>query len=89
MISLAAMETVLRVEQEQSPHLALVDDPQGRIIAMGPERMDLAGLNAKLREAGLGSLWKIDETRKCALPMLGMGKVDYQALRHQLEQDRE
>jgi long-chain-fatty-acid--[acyl-carrier-protein] ligase len=80
MISLAAMETALRTEQEQSPRLALVEDPQGRILAVGPGRMDLAELNARLREAGLGSLWKIDEVGECALPMLGAGKVDYQAL---------
>jgi long-chain-fatty-acid--[acyl-carrier-protein] ligase len=82
MISLTAMEAALRAEQEQSPRLALVDDPQGRIIAAGPERMDLAALNARLRESGLGSLWKIDEAYECALPMLGAGKVDYQALRN-------
>jgi long-chain-fatty-acid--[acyl-carrier-protein] ligase len=86
-ISLAAMETALRAEQEQNPRLALVDDPQGRIIAAGPERMDLAELNARLREAGFGLLWKIDDVRECALPLLGTGKVDYQALRKQFEQD--
>ncbi|MCL2123787.1 MAG: AMP-binding protein, partial [Desulfovibrionaceae bacterium] len=89
MISLAAMEAALRAEQEQSPRLALVEDPQGRIIAVGPERMDIADLNARLRNAGLGSLWKIDEARECALPMSGAGKVDYQALRRQFEQDAE
>jgi acyl-CoA synthetase (AMP-forming)/AMP-acid ligase II len=89
MISLAAMETALRAGQEQSPRFALVDDPQGRIIAAGPERMDIAALNARLREAGLGSLWKIDEVRACALPMLGTGKVDYQALRNQFAQGAE
>ena len=87
MISLAAMEAALHARQETALRLALVDDPQGRIIAMGPERMDLAELNARLREAGLGSLWKIDETRECALPMLGAGKVDYRALREQLEEN--
>jgi acyl-CoA synthetase (AMP-forming)/AMP-acid ligase II len=81
MISLAAMEAVLHAEHEQTPRLALADDAQGRVIAAGPERMDIAGLNARLREAGFGALWKIDETRECALPMLGAGKVDYQALR--------
>jgi acyl-CoA synthetase (AMP-forming)/AMP-acid ligase II len=84
MISLDAMETALRAEQYQNVLLALVDDPQGRIIAMGPERKDLAELNAGLREAGFGALWQIDETRECALPMLGAGKVDYQALGQQL-----
>jgi len=81
------MEAALHARQEKGSRLALVADPQGRIIAMGPERMDLAELNARLREAGLGSLWKIDETRECVLPMLGAGKVDYRALREQLEKD--
>jgi long-chain-fatty-acid--[acyl-carrier-protein] ligase len=89
MISLAAMETALHAEQEQSPRLALVADPQERVVAMGPERMELAELNARLREAGLGALWKIDAVRECALPMLGAGKVDYKELRSQLEQDAE
>jgi acyl-CoA synthetase (AMP-forming)/AMP-acid ligase II len=89
MISLAAMERALHAEQEQSQRLALVDDPQGRIIAVGPERMDIAALNARLREAGLGSLWKIDEVCECALPMLGAGKVDYQALRKRFAQNAE
>jgi acyl-CoA synthetase (AMP-forming)/AMP-acid ligase II len=83
MISLTAMETALRGDQEQKPRLALVDDPQGRIIAVGPEPMDLAALNARLREAGLGPLCKIDEVRECALPLLGAGKVDHQALKNQ------
>lgn len=43
--------------------------------------MDLAGLNARLREAGFGAQWKIDETRECVLPVMDAGKVDYQALR--------
>jgi long-chain-fatty-acid--[acyl-carrier-protein] ligase len=88
-ISLTAMEAALSGEQKQSPYLALVDDPQGRIIAMGSERMDLAELNARLRDAGLGALWKIDEVRECALPMSETGKVDYQALKNRLEQDAE
>jgi acyl-CoA synthetase (AMP-forming)/AMP-acid ligase II len=89
MISLAAMETALHMEQEQYPRLALIDDPQGRIIAVGPERLDLAALNAALRAAGLGSLWKIDEARACSLPMLGTGKVDYQSLKDQVAHNAE
>ena len=87
MISLTAMEAALHSQQEQTPRLALIDDAQGRIIAMGPEQMDIGELNARLREAGLGVLWKIDEARECALPMLGAGKVDYQALKGQLENE--
>ncbi|MCL1985703.1 MAG: AMP-binding protein [Betaproteobacteria bacterium] len=85
MISLAAMEAALHGEHEQNLHIALVDDPQGRIIAMGPERMDLAELNARLREAGLGALWRIDEVYECVLPMLGTGKADYQELKKHFE----
>ncbi|MDR0239589.1 MAG: AMP-binding protein [Deltaproteobacteria bacterium] len=89
MVSLAAMETVLRAGQEQNPHLALIDDPQGRIIAVGPEQMDIGELNAMLRKAGFASLWKVDEVRECVLPMLGTGKIDYQALKQEVAQDTE
>lgn len=81
-VSLSAMETVLNdPENARGRQTALLDGPDGRIIAFGTGGMELAQLNAELRAADFGAVWKVDEAREGVLPRTETGEIDYQALR--------
>jgi acyl-[acyl-carrier-protein]-phospholipid O-acyltransferase/long-chain-fatty-acid--[acyl-carrier-protein] ligase len=82
-VFLDAMEEALneRLASDGIRRIALVDVPDGRIIACGNADADPAHLNGMLRDAGFGAACAIDEVREMSLPASAPGGFDHHAIR--------
>jgi acyl-CoA synthetase (AMP-forming)/AMP-acid ligase II/1-acyl-sn-glycerol-3-phosphate acyltransferase/acyl carrier protein len=75
-----------RLAPDATRRIALVDDPDGRIIACGNADADPARINEALRAAGFGPACMVDEVRELPLPVSPPGMVDHHALKAALVQ---
>lgn len=75
-VSLSIMEKVL------NDGSAVMEALDGRIVAVRPGIGAPRELNARLREQGYNTPWKVDATLDALVPLLADGNVDYEALRH-------
>jgi long-chain-fatty-acid--[acyl-carrier-protein] ligase len=93
MVSLPAIEAVLdrhwpAGEADKGPVLAVEatpDEDHPEIVLFATRDLARETVNARLREAGLSGLYNIRRVVKLdAIPVLGTGKTDYQALKEML-----
>jgi acyl-CoA synthetase (AMP-forming)/AMP-acid ligase II/1-acyl-sn-glycerol-3-phosphate acyltransferase/acyl carrier protein len=95
MISLPALEEPFSVAYpptENGPQVAVegIELPEGRRIALFTTvSMTLREANARLVQAGLRGVMRLDEVRHVeSIPVLGTGKTDYMQLRRLVDQGR-